>query len=684
MRWRSRLWLATLVALGCGDVSIAPTAELAVPHAAVEHTATLEAVDGGVPGDASSSPEARVAACLERAQSFADEHRYEDDVRVGDQVVGRYEAWLADSEITCRRKAYFPGRDEEFGLLGREIHLWPDAIVRFTIDEAFDAADPNRPGRTKADRIRELVRSFAMQHHVSFVELPRTTSVEQRLHIQSNGIDFCGGNADVGYELGLSVGDEFPRKVRLRDVSTCAGWDMQRVVHHELGHLIGMAHEHQRSDRDDYLRTYPEYFIPDFVDDYDKNEYSSPRGGSAYDYDSIMHYSPWGAAAGRPSMLMRRRWDFLVQRAGSIVRTDLADASFRRVQEDAVGGVGPNVRGLEAGPSGVGIEPLATVLTDGPTTPDGVGDLVTFQGNRLYRAALNATEWSNFGPAASFALERAELAVGDVTADGSPDLIVAGQAGSVVVIGVFRPLSSAWQWTSVSGAAATVRMLHLVDWDGDGVLDPIVRVTGSNDRLVIGRFRTGSTTLTTQSISGNPDYVLVGNFDLDAQAETLVRGDRYIRNQNGSIARDLGIPIAHDPAKLGYPRVTRRATAFGGGATEMDEILYLTGSGTSNTVLRQLRDGTMETVLRSVFQREFSTLDDVVFGAFAVGSDTVELWISRGFIELGSTSDLSTGDIAAIDTAYPDDANPGHFMAIGGGVFVPFPCAIDEAFGYCP
>lgn len=640
--------------------------------------------------DAATSSEGRVAECVERTRTLADQYRHEDEVRIGDQIVGRYEAVIADAEIACRQKAYLPERDEGFGLLGREIHLWPDSVVRFTIDSDFDTPDPARPGRTKADRIRELVRSFAIQHHVTFVELPAGSSRQERLHIQSSGIDYCGGLADVGFERGGILGDEFPRRLRLRDApgdamgaGRCFSWDSQQTTHHELGHILGLVHEQQRADREDHLRLYPAYFDPNFLDQYGTGGYSGPRVESPYDYDSIMHYDPWGAAAGRPSMLMRRRWDFLVQRAGSTVRTGLMNETFRRIQADADGTVGTSVRSLEAGPSGVGIDPLATVLTDGPTTPDGVGDLITFEGNRLHRASLGGSAWSTFGPAASFSLERAELAVGDVTGDGSPDLVVAGASGSSVVIAVFRPLASTWQWTTVAGSAAAVRMLHLADWEGDGVLDPVVRVRGSSDRLVIGRFRTGSTTSTNHPLSGNPDYVLVGNFDSDPEAETLFRGDRYIRNQSGSIARDLGIPIQHDPDRLGFPRVTRRATAFGGGAPTMDEILYLTGGATSNTVLRQLRDGTTETAQRLVYLREFSTLDDVVFGSFNSGGDTVELWISRGFIELGTAPGLSAGDVAAIDATYPE-GNPGHFMAVGGGLFVPFPCDIDADFGYCP
>lgn len=65
----------------------------------------------------------------------------------------------------------------------------------------------------------------------------------------------------------------------------------QRAILHELGHKIGLEHEHQRPDRDmfitiDWAKVDPEYasqFTYLKPDLYDYTNY-------AYDYDSVMHY----------------------------------------------------------------------------------------------------------------------------------------------------------------------------------------------------------------------------------------------------------------------------------------------------------------------------------------------------------------------------------------------------------
>ena len=61
---------------------------------------------------------------------------------------------------------------------------------------------------------------------------------------------------------------------------------------HELGHVLGFFHEHQRPDRNDYITLNPDGI------DYDRAKESFKRQGEyinslevEYDYASIMHYS---------------------------------------------------------------------------------------------------------------------------------------------------------------------------------------------------------------------------------------------------------------------------------------------------------------------------------------------------------------------------------------------------------
>ena len=78
--------------------------------------------------------------------------------------------------------------------------------------------------------------------------------------------------------------------------------DCSQVGHaaHELGHAIGLWHEHSRLDRDNYIEIHRENikYRRDYVnfDIISRNTYDEvPDVG--YDIQSIMHYSPFAFAA---------------------------------------------------------------------------------------------------------------------------------------------------------------------------------------------------------------------------------------------------------------------------------------------------------------------------------------------------------------------------------------------------
>jgi hypothetical protein len=110
--------------------------------------------------------------------------------------------------------------------------------------------------------------------------LPRTTQIE---YVNFTGQTDAGNNTShVGYLPGQHT-----------DINITAFWfrNLEWMPAHELGHVLGLFHEHQRWDRDQYVTIHYENMKPNRATDYDW----IPRTNwlvttLPYDYQSIMHY----------------------------------------------------------------------------------------------------------------------------------------------------------------------------------------------------------------------------------------------------------------------------------------------------------------------------------------------------------------------------------------------------------
>jgi len=77
------------------------------------------------------------------------------------------------------------------------------------------------------------------------------------------------------------------------------------VILHELGHVLGLIHEHQRPDRDEYVEIYPENMIVNFEHNFEL--FDNPlyeEESLPYNYNSIMHYTSFnGSKNGNPVII---------------------------------------------------------------------------------------------------------------------------------------------------------------------------------------------------------------------------------------------------------------------------------------------------------------------------------------------------------------------------------------------
>merc|ERR1712228_1158572 len=91
-------------------------------------------------------------------------------------------------------------------------------------------------------------------------------------HNTSDVIGFCRGRSELS-------------------LKNTSGW----LAMHELGHVLGLVHEHQRADRDRYVKVAWENIFDPEPDDVNWVKLSdSDLQGLSYDPNSVMHYgSDW-------------------------------------------------------------------------------------------------------------------------------------------------------------------------------------------------------------------------------------------------------------------------------------------------------------------------------------------------------------------------------------------------------
>ncbi|MBI3418260.1 MAG: hypothetical protein HY043_23465 [Verrucomicrobia bacterium] len=142
------------------------------------------------------------------------------------------------------------------------INLWPGGVIPYTFDPAVTA--PHQ--KAFLDAAAEWA-SFA---NIQFI--PRTTESD---YVTLQNCPSCsGGNSTVGHVGG-------------QQFINIGGWN-RGTLGHEIGHTLGLIHEHQRSDRDTYVVILSANVQPGQLPNFIKLP-STNQG--AYDFYSVMHYS---------------------------------------------------------------------------------------------------------------------------------------------------------------------------------------------------------------------------------------------------------------------------------------------------------------------------------------------------------------------------------------------------------
>lgn len=137
---------------------------------------------------------------------------------------------------------------------------WTGGVVPYTFDANVNSTNQNRAVIAMAE--------WAAVADIVFV--PRTS--------QSNYIIFKDDTGNSSY-VGMIGGGQTIRMYN---------WSFRYILCHEIGHAIGLKHEHQRPDRNTYVQINTANITSSAIGNF--NISSSATTYGAYDFDSIMHY----------------------------------------------------------------------------------------------------------------------------------------------------------------------------------------------------------------------------------------------------------------------------------------------------------------------------------------------------------------------------------------------------------
>jgi len=149
---------------------------------------------------------------------------------------------------------------------------WTNGIIPYYISKDFSFKFVQKI--KKAMRIWEK----GCKNKIRFVQVNNLKEYKYVYHIKPSYLNFS--SSTVGYTNN--------NYAKLNPKTTLV------IILHELGHCIGLNHEHQRKDRNKYIKVLHKNINPDFLNNFkifNSSTFLYNPTKYSYDFNSIMHYN---------------------------------------------------------------------------------------------------------------------------------------------------------------------------------------------------------------------------------------------------------------------------------------------------------------------------------------------------------------------------------------------------------
>lgn len=183
-----------------------------------------------------------------------------------------------------------------------EARQWPHGVVPYELDEKLP--------RANAYAVRDAIELWEQKAGIIFIRLNERNRSLYPDYVAFVPVDGKTCASYVGRHGGRQ---EVELSTRCKLMTTV----------HEIGHVLGLWHEQSRSDRDLYVKVLWENIEEGH--EYNFFQHLSNNGDYGdYDYDSIMHYSPYAFSKNGEKTIIPLKADVLIGQREHISLGDIA------------------------------------------------------------------------------------------------------------------------------------------------------------------------------------------------------------------------------------------------------------------------------------------------------------------------------------------------------------------------
>lgn len=219
--------------------------------------------------------------CINTEVKYEVENGYaiiEDDICIGtaEELEESNKSSVKDLRIREALEMDAVGHDDDFNRDPR--FRWPNGVIPYEIDSRL----PNQ------QRITDAMTHWTEKTGITFVRREKESDYIYFLDVGrcwSQGVGRTGGRQHVSLTSMCTRGETL----------------------HEIGHVVGLYHEHNRNDRDHFIIIDYNNILPNQENNFAQS-INSGRDIGNYDYCSIMHYGKYAFARDRtrPTITARR------------------------------------------------------------------------------------------------------------------------------------------------------------------------------------------------------------------------------------------------------------------------------------------------------------------------------------------------------------------------------------------